>query len=104
MGTLNKTNMANSNLRDDHKYAYIDSATTTQVDTGNGRLVRVLITETAAGAITIADSASAATPVVALFKASIAEGDYEVGITYTTGLRVVTAGASKVTLVYEPNN
>ena len=91
-----------SQLRDNYKYAYIDSATTTQVDTGQGQLVRIIISETAAGAITIADSASASTPVIALFKASVVEGSYEIGINYFAGLRVVTAGASKATLVYSP--
>lgn len=93
-----------SQLKDNYRYAYIDSATTTQVHTGQGQLVRVIISETAAGAITIADSASSTTPVIVLFKASIVEGSYEVGINYFAGLRVVTAGASKVTLVYNKIN
>ncbi len=87
-------------LRDNYRYTYIDSATTTQVDTGQGQLVRVIISETAAGSITIADSATTTTPVIVLFKASVVEGSYEVGINYFAGLRVVTAAASKLTLVF----
>ena len=89
-----------SQLKDNYRYSYIATQTTTQVDTGQGQLVRVIISETAAGAITIADSASTTTPVIVLFKASVAEGSYEVGVNYFAGLNVTTAAASKLTLVY----
>lgn len=93
-------------LRDNYKSTYISTATTTDVS-GNGTtpftgvLVRVIITETAAGAITIYDAVSGATTTtVAVFKASIAEGSYEIGRQISAGIQVVTAGASKVTVVY----
>ena len=90
-------------LRDDYELAYIDSATTTQVYTGNGRLVRIIIGETAAGAISLIDNTSGTTANIGTLKASIAEGTYEFGISFGAGLRIVTAGASKITVVYAKN-
>lgn len=88
-------------LRDDYSSSYISTATTTQVYTGYANLVRIVITETAAGAITIYnETGSGTTDVKAVFKASIAEGTYELGITCSTGIKIVTAGASKLTVVY----
>jgi hypothetical protein len=89
-------------MRDDYKYTYISSATTTQVNAGRTRLIRVVVNTTAAGAISIIDNTSGSTVNVASLKASIAEGTYYYGITLTTGLRVITAGASDVTVVWTP--
>ena len=81
--------------------AYISSATTTQVYTGPCALVRLVVTETAAGTITVYDEAAGgSTNVVAVLKASIAEGTYDFNVGCSKGLQVVTAGASKVTVVY----
>lgn len=86
-------------LRDNYKYTYIDSATTTQVVTGQGTLVRIIVGETAAGAISIIDNTSGSTVNLGTLKASIAEGVYEFGVQFVTGLRIITAGASKITVV-----
>lgn len=81
--------------------SYISTATTTQVYTGPCRLVRVVIGETAAGAITIEDdNASVTGPTVAVLKASIVEGVYDFDIAMANGIKVTTAGASKLTVVY----
>lgn len=90
-------------IRDDYKVAYIDSATTTQVQTGNGRLIRIIVTETAAGTIAVIDNTAGSTANIATLKASIVEGTYEFGVQYTTGLRIITGAASKITVVYAPN-
>lgn len=87
-------------MRDDYKYQYIDSATTTQVHTGKGKLIKIVLTETAAGTITIADSASASTPVIALLKASVIEGEYTFNVSVAAGIRIITGAASKLTVVY----
>lgn len=87
-------------LRDNYKYAYIDSATTTQLVTGQGSLVRIIVGETAAGAISIIDNTSGSTVNIGQLKASIAEGTYEFGVQFVTGLRIITAAASKITVVY----
>lgn len=83
-------------------YSYISTATTTQVKSGAGVLKHITIGETAAGAITIYDEVSTGTTtVIAVLKASIAEGTYTFEVPVTTGIKVVTAGASKITVVYE---
>jgi hypothetical protein len=87
-------------LKEDYKYSYIDSATTTQVKSGNGTLHRIVVGETAAGAISIIDNTSGSTVNLATLKASIAENSYEFNIAFGTGLRIITAAASKITVVY----
>jgi hypothetical protein len=93
-------------LRDSYKYTYISTQTSTDV-TGlvsvptTCKLIRIVVGETAAGAISIYDALSGATTTtVGVLKASIAEGTYEYGITLSRGLQVVTAGASKITVVW----
>lgn len=83
------------------KNAYISTATTTTVKTGPGSLHGILITETAAGAITIYDNTAASGTVIAVLKASIVEGFYPLPVHFSIGLTVVTAGASKVNVSYE---
>ena len=80
---------------------YISTATTTQVYTGPCKLVRVVVGETSAGAITIEDdNASVSGPTVAVLKASIVEGVYDFDVAMANGIKVTTAGASKITVVY----
>lgn len=90
------------NLRDNYKVAYISTATTTQVDTGQGQLVAIVVGETAAGAISIIDDTSGSTVNIGTLKASIAEGTYWFLAQYAVGLRIITAGASKITVIYSP--
>jgi len=86
--------------KDDYKYAYISSATTTQVVTGNGILHAIVLGETAAGSIKIIDNTSGTTTNLGELKASIAEGTYVFNCAFAAGLRIITAGASKLTVVY----
>ena len=86
-----------------YKYAYIDTATTTQVHTGACTLHRIILGETAAGAISICDETSGTTANVGTLKASIVEDTYEYGIGLAKGLRIVTGAASKLTVVYSIN-
>ena len=78
---------------------YIATNTTTQVVIGAGVLVRVIIGETAASTISIYDDTDGTSDTIAVLKASIAEGSYDFGVKFKTGCRVVTAGASKITVV-----
>lgn len=80
--------------------AYISSATTTQVKTGAGVLHSIVVGETAAGAISIIDNTSGSTVNIGQLKASIVEGTYEFDVAFSAGLRIITAGASKITVVY----
>jgi hypothetical protein len=79
---------------------YISSATTTVVKSGAGMLHSIVVTETAAGAITVYDNTAASGTIKAVLKASVAEGTYTFDITFATGLTIVTAGASKITVSY----
>lgn len=81
-------------------YAYISSATTTQVFTGPGVLKSIILGETAVGSIKIIDGISGSTTNLAELKASIVEGEYEFNVSVSAGLRIITAGASKLTVVY----
>lgn len=83
-----------------NQYNYISTATTTQVATGPVTLKKIILGETAAGAISIIDGTSGSTANVGVLKASIGEGEYEFNVRLAAGLRIVTAGASKLTVVY----
>lgn len=80
---------------------YISTATTTTPKSAKGVLRSIILTETAAGTITVYDNTAASGTVLATFKASIAEGVYPFNIRFGTGLTIVTAGASKLTVVWE---
>lgn len=89
-------------LRDNYIYAAITTATTTQVDTGQGQLIAIVLGETAAGAISIIDNTAGSTANIGTLKASIVEGTYWFLSQYVSGLRIITAGASKLTVIYSP--
>jgi short-subunit dehydrogenase len=84
-----------------NKSTYISTATTTPLKTGSGRLKRIILTETAAGTITIFDNTAGSGTIIGLLKASIAEQEFEFDVNYYVGLTIVTAAASKLTVVYE---
>lgn len=81
-------------------HQYISTATTTVVKSGGGVLKSITVGETAAGAITVYDNSAGSGTVIAVLKASVAEGTYELNVSFNTGLTVVTAGASKITVSY----
>lgn len=84
-----------------YKYAYISTATTTQVKTGNGILRAIVVNTTAAGAISIIDGTSGSTVNIGSLKASVVEGTYHYDLVFNAGLRIITAGASDITVIYE---
>ncbi len=87
--------------RDNYQYLYISTATTTQVATGQGQLIRIIVGTTAAGTITVVDSpAGTATPVIATLKSSITEGTYDFNLNFFAGLQIITGAASLITVVY----
>lgn len=81
-------------------YAYISTATTTQVYTGPCVLVAITVNTTAAGAISIIDNTSGSTVNVGILKASVAEGTYYYNLAFKNGIRIITAGASDITVAY----
>lgn len=82
-------------------FTNITSATTTVVKSGRGTLAKIIVNTTAAGAITVYDNTSAAGTKIATLKTSIAEGSFEFNCRFMTGLTVVTAAASDVTVIWE---
>lgn len=79
----------------------ITSATTTTVKSGSGILRRITINTTAAGAITVYDNTAASGTKIATFPSSAVVGTYEYGVRFTTGLTIVTAAASDITVAWE---
>lgn len=83
-----------------YKTAYINTATTTTVKSGTGVLRSITLGETAAGPITIYDNTAASGTIIAVLKASIAEQTFMFDVAFSTGLTIVTAGASKLQVSY----
>lgn len=95
--------LTNDVLKNDpasYTYEYISTNTTTTAKSGAGRLHAITIGETAAGAITIYDNTAASGTIIGILKASIAEGTYTFNVAFSTGLTIVTAAASKLTVSY----
>lgn len=90
-------------VRDDYNYTNITTATTTQVKTGACRLIRIVLNETTDGAITIIDNITGSTPVVGVIATSTIPGFLYYGVKLATGLRITTAGASDITVVWTSN-
>lgn len=82
------------------KVQNITNATTTTVKSGSGVLQKLIIGTTAAGAITIYDNTAGSGTIIAKFKSSMPEGSYAIDVAFTTGLTVVTAAASDISVVY----
>jgi hypothetical protein len=89
-------------IHQDNQKTYINTATTTQVATGgNCILVAIVVNTTAAGAIGIIDDITGTTVNVGQLKASVAEGAYMYNCTMAKGIRIVTAAASDITVVWK---
>lgn len=94
--------------RDSYNSTYIASAATTSIlgaTTGQHcKLIRIVVGETAAGAIRVYDAATGATASAsnqkAELKASIVEGTYDFNMTMAQGIQVVTIAGSKITVVW----
>lgn len=86
-----------------YSYAYISSATTTQVYDGACTLIAVVVGTTAAGSVKIIDGNSGTTTNFAELQASILPGVYEFKTGMATGIRIVTGAASLITVIYKKN-
>jgi hypothetical protein len=83
-----------------YEKTYIATATTTQVATGACKLHSIVVNTTAAGAISIIDGTSGTTANVGIIKASVAEGEFTYDCIMKSGIRIVTAGASDITVMW----
>lgn len=84
----------------DYDYEYIASAKTTQVKSSAGFLHSITVNSTAAGTIKVIDGTSGSTANIATLKASVGEGTYTYDVEFSTGLRIITAAASDITVSY----
>lgn len=87
-------------LRNDNNFAYIDSATTTQVKTGDGQLVAIVIGTSDAGSIKVIDGVSGTTTNLGEIESDAPAGTYWFNTAFGDGLRIVTGAATKITVVY----
>lgn len=79
-------------------YANITTATTTTVKSGAGFVHAITVNTTAAGAITIYDNTAGSGTKIGTLKASVAEQTFILNVTFGTGLTIVTAAASDITV------
>lgn len=97
-------------LRDNYKYAYINTgcangSVSTQVDSGAGNLIAIVVGTTANGVTDITDGSSgaAATANMGSLRANVPENTYTFMSAYAQGLKITTGSANKITVVYNPN-
>jgi hypothetical protein len=83
-----------------YSFRNISTATTTTVKTGAGTLHSIVVNTTGAGSVTVYDNTAASGTKIATLKASIVEGTYLFDVAFATGLTIVTAAASDVTVTY----
>lgn len=81
-----------------YQKTYIASATTTQVFTGTG-VLKAIVVNAPAGTIGIIDGTAGTTVNVGQIAAT-GVGTYEYDITIANGLRIVTGGATDITVVW----
>jgi len=84
----------------EYQYTNITSGATTQVFTGRGLLQAITINTTAAGTIKIIDNTSGTTANVGTIVASAGIGTYWFNCSISSGLRIVTAAASDITVTW----
>lgn len=89
------------------KYTNISSATTTQVLTGRGRLMAVIVnTAVLSGVITIYDNTvTSGTPIATITEpATLLQNHYQLdfkSIEVSLGIRIVTSAAHNLTVIWE---
>ncbi len=83
-----------------YQHYHINKAGTYIIKTDNGFLHSIVVNTTAAGAITVYDNTSAAEPIIAVLKSNIGENTYTFDVNFITGLTIVTAAASDITVSY----
>lgn len=81
-------------------YSNITSATTTTVKSGAGFVHAITVNTTAAGAITIYDNTAGSGTKIGTLKASVGEQTFFYNASFGTGLTIVTAAASDITVSY----
>lgn len=86
-------------IRDNYKATYITSATTTQVLTGQGSLVRIVINKATTGAISIIDNITGSTVNIGVIAAATPAQSIEYGIQVVSGIRIINASTEDITVI-----
>lgn len=82
-------------------YKNIATATTTVVKSGSGIVHSITINTTAAGAITVYDNtAGSGTKIATIAISPVIGSTFIYDVSFKTGLTIVTAGASDITVSY----
>lgn len=81
-----------------HTSTYISTATTTTVKSGSGVLHTVIVNGGTAGTVTIYDNTAGSGTIIAAFDSTNALNTYMFNVAFTTGLTIVTAAATKLTV------
>ncbi len=84
----------------DYEKTHIATATTTQVVVGPCKLNYITINTTAAGTIKVIDGTGGTTANVATLVASAPVGTYRFDCVMATGIRIVTAASSDITVCW----
>lgn len=79
---------------------YISTATTTVVKTGAGLLHTIVVSGGTAGTVIIYDNTAASGTIIASFDSTNALATYTFDCTFTTGLTIITAAATKVSVIW----
>ncbi len=79
---------------------YISTATTTVIKTGAGMLHRIVVEGGTAGTIIIYDNTAGSGTTIASFDSTAALMSYEFNTAFGTGLTIVTAAATKITVSF----
>jgi len=81
-----------------NSYTHISTATSTIIKSTSGVLHSLTINTTVASAVTVFDNTACSGTTIAVLAASAAQGTYTYDVVFTTGLCVLTAGASDITV------
>ncbi len=85
----------------EYQYTNITGTLTTQVATGKGKLHAVTINTAAAGSVKLIDGTAGTTANIGTIKSSAAEGNYIYDTYFATGLRIVTAANTDLTISWK---
>lgn len=83
-----------------HQYNNISTNTTTTVKTGAGTLHAITVNTTAAGTITVYDNTAGSGTKIATLPSNAVVGTYLYDIKFQTGLTIVTAAGSNITVSF----
>lgn len=86
-------------IRDNYTPTYITTAATTQVLTGQGVLVRIVINQTTIGTIKILDNTTGSTATIGTIAIGATPQSIEFGVQVGKGVRIINSANEDITIV-----